>query len=134
MGRSSLLCALGLLAGCDSSSSHVDAGPTRDAGHHLDAASGEGEGEGGDGEGEGAPDAAALADAGRDAASEPDSGPPIVRREDLVGLTFNGTSPPADVAAPEFTVTAHTGEARTRADLLGHRTVMWFFPAAFTGG
>jgi peroxiredoxin len=47
---------------------------------------------------------------------------------------LNGTVPPGDVAAPEFTATAHTGDARTRADLLGRRTVMWFYPAAFTGG
>ena len=35
---------------------------------------------------------------------------------------------------PAFTATAHTGEARTRADVLGTPTVFWFYPMADTPG
>jgi hypothetical protein len=45
-----------------------------------------------------------------------------------------GTAPAIALAAPEFTVTNRDGTPRTRADLLGHPTVMWFYPAAFSGG
>lgn len=78
----------------------------------------------------------AATDAALDAAADAalDAGPRILGREDMNGLVLNGTIPPADVRAPEFTATAHTGDPRTRADLLGRRTVMWFFPQAYTGG
>lgn len=68
-------------------------------------------------------------DAGGDA-----GGRHVPTRADMAGLVLNGTIPPGDVPAPDFTATAHTGEARTRADLLGHPTVMWFYPEAYTGG
>jgi hypothetical protein len=74
----------------------------------------------------------ALADAAPDAAV--DAGPHVLGRGDMEGLVLNGSIPPADVPAPDFTATAHTGEVRTRADLLGTRTVMWFYPQAYTGG
>jgi cytochrome oxidase Cu insertion factor (SCO1/SenC/PrrC family) len=45
-----------------------------------------------------------------------------------------GARPAAPVPAPEFTAVAHDGTPRTKADLLGHPTVMWFFPAAGTPG
>ena len=127
MGVRWLACLL-LVAGACSSGDRGRSGP--DAGR--DAATGRDSGAG-------AHDAgldAALADASLDAAVDAalDSGPPILGREDMAGLVLNGTIPPADVPAPDFTATAHTGEARTRADLLGHRTVMWFYPAAYTGG
>lgn len=35
---------------------------------------------------------------------------------------------------PEFTVLDHEGQPRTRADLLGSPTVLWFYPAADTPG
>jgi hypothetical protein len=45
-----------------------------------------------------------------------------------------GTAPDKAVPAPKFTVYNHESEERTRADLLGHPTVIWFFPAAGTSG
>jgi cytochrome oxidase Cu insertion factor (SCO1/SenC/PrrC family) len=39
-----------------------------------------------------------------------------------------GRPPESPVPLPTFTARAHTGEARTEADLVGHPTVMWFFP------
>ncbi len=116
-----------LVAGACSSG---DGGTARDAGR--DAAVGRDSGPGRDS----GLDAAMLADAANDGATDAavDSGPRILGRADMAGLVLNGTIPPADVAAPDFTATAHTGEVRTRADLLGHRTVMWFYPQAYTGG
>ncbi len=49
------------------------------------------------------------------------------------GETY-GTAPSAAVVVPDFTVTNQDGETRTRADLLGKPTVMWFYPAAATYG
>lgn len=50
-------------------------------------------------------------------------------RNGLVGTLVDEPPP-----APEFTATAHTGETRTRDDLLGKPTAMWFYPAAATFG
>lgn len=50
-------------------------------------------------------------------------------RKGLIGTPVEEPMP-----APEFTVTAHTGETRTRDDLLGKPTAMWFYPAAATFG
>jgi hypothetical protein len=47
---------------------------------------------------------------------------------------LNGTPPISPRPAPEFTVLNRDGTTRTRADLLGHPTVIWFYPAAYTGG
>jgi hypothetical protein len=47
---------------------------------------------------------------------------------------LHGEVPPAPLPPPTFTAVAMTGEDRTQADLLGAPTVMWFYPAAFTGG
>lgn len=47
---------------------------------------------------------------------------------------LNGTAPASDVPPPDFTATNMDGAARTQADLLGHPTVMWFYPAAATAG
>jgi hypothetical protein len=45
-----------------------------------------------------------------------------------------GTEPGDARAAPTFRATADDGTPRDRDDLLGHPTVMWFYPAAATGG
>lgn len=45
-----------------------------------------------------------------------------------------GTAPDEAFPAPKFTVYNHESEARTREDLIGHPTVMWFFPFADTPG
>ncbi|MCK6503339.1 hypothetical protein L6R53_08070 [Myxococcota bacterium] len=38
------------------------------------------------------------------------------------------------IPAPQFVATNMDGTGRAREDLLGHPTVMWFYPAAGTGG
>lgn len=46
-----------------------------------------------------------------------------------------GTAPATDVPLPAFAgVFGMDGASRTPADLLGHPTVLWFYPAAGTGG
>ena len=50
------------------------------------------------------------------------------------GPALHGTRPAQPVELPEFAAVNHLGEARTRADLLGKPTVLWFFPAAGTPG
>ena len=50
------------------------------------------------------------------------------------GATTNGTPPGRDVPAPDFVATNRDGTGRDREDLLGHPTVMWFYPAAGTAG
>ncbi len=35
---------------------------------------------------------------------------------------------------PEFKALSHDGAPRSKADLLGHPTVLWFFPVADTPG
>jgi hypothetical protein len=46
-----------------------------------------------------------------------------------------GTAPASDVPLPAFAgVFGMDGAARTPADLVGHPTVLWFYPAAGTGG
>ena len=73
-----------------------------------------------------ADDTAAVADSGdTDAVDSGDTDLPD-------GL--NGTAPDAPVALPTFTARNQAGETRTDADLLGHPTVMWFYPAAGTYG
>jgi hypothetical protein len=47
---------------------------------------------------------------------------------------LNGTPPDEALPAPEFTATAMDGTPRTQPDLMGQPTVLWFYPAAFTGG
>ena len=45
-----------------------------------------------------------------------------------------GTFPDAPRPLPEFSATNYDGTVRAREDVLGHPTVMWFFPAAGTYG
>jgi hypothetical protein len=49
--------------------------------------------------------------------------------------TYNGDEPDEHVPLPSFaSVLDSSGEARTPADLEGHPTVIWFYPAAGTFG
>lgn len=47
---------------------------------------------------------------------------------------LNGAPPDAAVALPTFAARNQLGEARSESDLLGHPTVLWFYPAAGTYG
>lgn len=50
------------------------------------------------------------------------------------GVALHGTRPAQPVELPELAAVNHLAQARTRADLLGKPTVLWFFPAAGTPG
>ena len=45
-----------------------------------------------------------------------------------------GHAPAAPIAAPPFTATNRDGAPRGPDALLGHPTVLWFYPAAATAG
>lgn len=47
---------------------------------------------------------------------------------------YHGSVPVEALSAPDFQVLNQRGESRTKADLLGHTTVMWFYPMAGTPG
>ena len=53
---------------------------------------------------------------------------------DVDPADLKGEQPEGPLAAPEFTVLNHDSASRTREDLLGHRTVLWFFPFAMSPG
>lgn len=63
----------------------------------------------------------------------PDTGTPPDPTTPTAAL--HGTLPPEALPAPEFaSVVNQDVQIRSRADLLGHPTVLWFYPAAETGG
>lgn len=45
-----------------------------------------------------------------------------------------GQAPSNPVPLPEFVATNMDESPRSRDDLLGHRTIIWFYPAASTAG
>ena len=47
---------------------------------------------------------------------------------------LNGVAPDQDIPPPVFTAYNYDGNMRSQADLIGHPTVMWFFPFAGTPG
>ena len=51
----------------------------------------------------------------------------------LYGETI-GARPDEFLGLPEFQATAHSGEPRGQEDLLGHPSVLWFYPMADTSG
>ncbi len=48
--------------------------------------------------------------------------------------SLNGDVPDNPQSLPDFVAINSDGAARSREDLLGHPTVMWFYPAAATAG
>jgi hypothetical protein len=49
-------------------------------------------------------------------------------------LSYNGVPPDSPVPLPDFSARNLDGAARGPADLRGHATVLWFYPAAGTYG
>ncbi len=47
---------------------------------------------------------------------------------------LNGHIPDEPVPAPKFSATNMDNTGRTRPDLIGHPSVLWFYPAAGTAG
>ena len=53
---------------------------------------------------------------------------------DTASLDLHGTWPKKSIAAPEFTAHNFDNTTRGRDDLIGHPSVLWFYPAAGTFG
>ena len=68
----------------------------------------------------------------RHQSSCPDGGASVDPAVDFALL--HGTLPAEQLARPTFTATNMDGTTRSESDLLGQPTVMWFYPAAGTGG
>lgn len=49
-------------------------------------------------------------------------------------VDINGHWAEDRIPAPEFVATNRDGSQRSRPDLIGHPTVIWFYPAATTAG
>ena len=47
---------------------------------------------------------------------------------------FYGASPTEKVALPDFKTINYDGSTRGKEDLVGHPTVLWFYPRAGTPG
>ena len=79
-------------------------------------------------------DKAATGDTGDDTGN--DTGDSADSGDDDTALpeNLNGAIPAAPIALPTFSARNQLGEARSEADLVGHPTVLWFYPAAGTYG
>ena len=53
---------------------------------------------------------------------------------DILPSGLHGEAPAENLPLPEFSATAMNGQPRSQPDLLGHPTVIWFYPAANTSG
>ena len=65
------------------------------------------------------------------AAGDDDS---VAGDDDSTPVQLNGTPPDTPLPAPDFTAQNQRGETVGPDQLLGHPTVLWFFPAAGTPG
>jgi hypothetical protein len=57
-----------------------------------------------------------------------------VSMPDAPPAMLHGTPPLSPKPVPTFSVVNRDGTMRTQADLIGHPTVIWFYPAAGTAG
>jgi hypothetical protein len=122
--RSPLLLAFSLALGC--AASKDDSGAAAGVDGASDGADGASDGADGASDGaDGASDGADGASDGADGASDGADGG---------GDRLNGDTPDGDVPAPTFTAANRDGSARSREDLLGQPTVMWFYPLAASAG
>jgi hypothetical protein len=48
--------------------------------------------------------------------------------------SLHGERPTTPISTPDFQALNQHGQPRTKEALLGHPTVMWFYPAAATAG
>jgi cytochrome oxidase Cu insertion factor (SCO1/SenC/PrrC family) len=51
-----------------------------------------------------------------------------------VPVSLHGERPTAPVPLPDFHAVDQHGQPRSKEALLGHPTVLWFYPAAATAG
>jgi thioredoxin-dependent peroxiredoxin len=72
--------------------------------------------------------------AGDDTAADTAADTATDTNTDSAPLSLIGTTPAEAIGAPEFSAQNRDGAARSRMNLLGQPTVMWFFPGADTPG
>jgi len=111
-----LAALLALGAGCSGSEPGPPPDSGADAGGDEDASGGDAAGDDG-----------AAADDGGDLVADGDT-------KNIDWDALNGTVPPQPLAAPHFTARNRDDTSRSRPDLIGHPTVMWFYPKANTSG
>lgn len=75
-----------------------------------------------------------LEDTDREDSGTEDSGAEDSGGEDTGTPSLHGTIPDEALPAPDFNATNRDGTARSNPDLVGSPHVLWFYPAAFTGG
>ena len=136
--------------GCSSGGKEDSAlGPDGDDGTSDDDGSGVGTDDGGSGDGtdDGGTDDGGTDDGGTDDGGTDDGGTDDGGTDDgddagsgddgtadIDWDSLNGDVPTDPVSLPEFAATNMDGSSRSREDVLGHPTVMWFYPAAATAG
>jgi len=76
----------------------------------------------------------AVADSGPADDTAADTDTPGDTDGDTLPAGLNGTAPRAAISLPTFAARNQYGDARSEADVLGHPTIMWFYPAAGTYG
>jgi len=115
--------------GCSGAEEPVDGTSTggSDDGGSGDEGTGDDGGTGDEGTGDDGGDDGSSDDGGDDGGDD-DGG------DDGSTADLYGDTPEEALPAPDFTATNYDGAARTREDLLGSPTVMWFYPAAATSG
>ena len=58
----------------------------------------------------------------------------VIEENEVVQKELNGTFPPEALPLIDFTATNYDGSERGRDHLVGHPTVIWFYPRAQTAG
>ena len=128
MGRFlSMMLVVGIAAACSAPKTQ-DGGSGDTSAGGTDGADGS---EGGDGSTDGGDGSTDGADGSTDGADGADGS---TDGADGGGSEFFGEAPDEALPAPDFFATNRDGGARSRADLLGHPTVIWFYPAAASAG
>lgn len=75
-----------------------------------------------------------VADSSSDADTDTDTDSDADTDVDTGPESYHGTVPDVSIPAPEFTAQNMDESPRTREDLIGHPSVIWFYPAAGTSG
>ncbi len=130
---------LGLLAvvalGCSPGDKDDSASGSEETGDDGSGAGDDGSGDDGSGDGGSGDDGSGDDGSGDDGSGDGGSGDDGSDDGGEVDWdSLNGDVPRSPVSAPEFAAVNFDGSARSREDLLGHPTVMWFYPAAATSG
>ena len=90
-----------------------------------------------DADGTPADGASDAGDPGADEGADPGPGDDMIADaggDEIDWEELNGSVPDQALEAPEFDARNRDGAPRSQQDLLGHPTLMWFYPKASTSG